>query len=93
MQLKVKVRNMKSSKSGREVANQFIIKTDEGRYFQSYDSVIVFKNYEDGITYLDEKKWDYSPTTGKYRNQFLREDKRETERKIKNGTYVLTNLN
>jgi hypothetical protein len=29
--------------------------------------------------YLDSNAWDYSVTTGKYRNQFLGETKRETE--------------
>jgi len=32
-------------------------------------------------------------STGKYRNIFLNETKKETEKKIKDGTYVLTNLN
>jgi hypothetical protein len=42
---------------------------------------------------LDSEKWDYSATTGKYRNDFLNEDKKTTARKIKDGTYKLTNLN
>jgi len=77
------------------VPNQFVIKTDEGVYFQSYESVIVFKPTE-GMDYrirLDETYWDYSKTTGKYRNLFLGETKSETEKKIKSGEYILTNLN
>jgi len=46
-----------------------------------------------GKVYLDNNKWDYSRTTGKYRNQFLGESKKETERKIKSGEYQLVNLN
>jgi hypothetical protein len=42
---------------------------------------------------LDETYWDYSKTTGKYRNLFLGETKSETEKKIKSGEYILTNLN
>lgn len=73
--------------------------------FQSYNSVIAVRTFwrqEDieGIPNaktieieLDSTYWDYSTTTGKYRNLFLGEDKKETERKIKNGTYTLTNLN
>lgn len=38
----VRVRNMDSPRSGRPVANQFIVDTAEGTYFQSYDSVIAF---------------------------------------------------
>ena len=37
-------------------------------------------------------KWDYSVTTSKYRNIFLNENKKETEKKIKSGEYVLTDL-
>ena len=42
--------------------------------------------------YLDENYWDYSVTTGKYRNIFLNETKKETEKKIANGTYELNKL-
>ena len=100
----IKVRNMESS-NGSNVPNQFIIETNEGVYFQSYKSVIAFKpnsNYKpelDGLnksdyrTQLDESKWDYSVTTGKYRNQFLGEDIKETRKNIKDKQYILTDLN
>ena len=88
----MKVENMTSNNSGREIANQFIIKTDKGVYFQSYRSMIVFKPYG-GKTQLDSYCWDYSVTTGKYRNQFLGETKKETQVKIDNGTYELVDLN
>jgi hypothetical protein len=74
------------------VKNQFIIRTDNGTYFQSYDFIIVFEPRE-GKTQLDVNYWDYSVTTGKYRNQFLNETKKETEQKIKSGIYELVNLN
>jgi hypothetical protein len=73
------------------VRNQFIIYTDKGQIFQSYNSIIVA--YIGGKVYLDENHWDYSNTTGKYRNMFLGESKKETERKIKEKKYILTNLN
>ncbi len=88
---KMRVSNMRSSHYN-TVANQFIIESPDGTYFQSYDSVIAFKPF-DGKIQLDEKKWDYSLTTGKYRNQFLNETKKETEAKIKSGEYLLTDLN
>ena len=95
----MKVRNM-TSKSGNPVANQFIITDREDDYdivvFQSYDSVIVRQhNRVDGSTgtLLDEHYWDYSVTTGKYRNQFLGETKAETQKKIDSGEYILANLN
>jgi hypothetical protein len=73
------------------VKNQFLIETETATIFQSYETVIA--KIENGKTYLDADKWDYSQTTGKYRNQFLGETKKETEAKIKSGEYVLTNLN
>ena len=99
----MKVRNM-TGKNGRAIPNQFII-TDEGhgsngnfqskRVFQSYNSIIVIETIWPGEIRieLDENKWDYSKTTGKYRNQFLGETKKETQAKIDSGGYILTNLN
>ena len=86
----VKVRNMKSN-SGRSVANQFEIETDDATYLQSYDSIIAKRMI--GVVYLDEYYWDYSTTTGRYRNMFLGETKKETQAKIDSGEYILTNLN
>jgi len=85
------VKNMLSN-NGNFIPNQFIIDDDNGnRFFQSYNSIIV-KMSKDKI-YLDKNKWDYSKTTGKYRNLFLWETKKETEAKIKSGEYILTDLN
>lgn len=75
------------------VKNQFILITSEGRYFQSYESIIAFIPNGLGKVKIDSKYWDYSKTTGKYRNQFLGESKAETLRKIESGEYELTNLN
>jgi len=87
----IKVENMTSS-NGNDIPNQFIIRTNKGKYFQSYNSMIAFIS-NDGSTKLDKGTWDYSRATGKYRNQFLGEDKKETERKIKEGIYKLVDLN
>lgn len=88
---KIKVRNMES-RNGNLVPNQFIIYTDDGVYFQSYTTIIAFEPHEErGKVYLDERSWDCSRTTGKYRNEFLGEGIAETRRKIKEGTYVLVN--
>ena len=79
--------------SGRngEVKNQFIIFTSKGRVFQSYNSIICAKG--DGHTFLDEGKWNYNTTTGKYRNIFLGETIKETRSKIESGLYTLVDLN
>ena len=90
----MKVQNMTNS-NGNKVANQFIIFDSEFTAFQSYNSIIVKTVFEDGkrVVYLDENTWDYSRTTGKYRNLFLGETKKETEKKIASGEYKLANLN
>ena len=90
--MNIKVQNMLSPNSGREVANQFRIYTDDGVYFQSYKSIIAFKPLE-GKTVLDDTYWDYSVTTGRYRNQFLNENIDQTRKKIKAGEYELRDLN
>jgi len=82
----MKVENMISSR-GNSVPNQFIIRSNDGIRFQSYDSTIVFIP-RTGKTQLG-CNWDYSRTTGKYRNSFLAETKRETEAKLKSGEYIL----
>ncbi|MCP4162824.1 MAG: hypothetical protein GY760_22415 [Deltaproteobacteria bacterium] len=78
---------------GNEVKNQFIIRTKGTTIFQSYDSIICMINHNTGITTLDKNYWDYSTTTGKYRNIFLGESKQDTEKKIKSKEYKLKNLN
>ena len=87
-----KVRQMTSSRSGNPVANQFTIITSDGEYFQSYNSVIAFKDNEGNVT-LDDYTWDYSRTTSKYRRQFLGEGIADTRAKIESGEYKLANLN
>ena len=72
--------------------NERLIVTPDAHYFQSYKSLIAMRTNE-GKIYLDINKWDYSTTTGKYRNIFLNENKKLTETKIKNNTYLLVDLN
>lgn len=86
----MQVSNMYSN-NGNKVANQFIITDGVTDYFQSYNSMIV-KRIDDQV-YLDEHYWNYSVTTSKYRNMFLNETTKETQKKIKDGVYILTNLN
>jgi len=88
----MKVQNMTSNK-GNKIANQFIIYDSDGsKYFQSYNSVIGKIDPANNIV-LDQKYWNYSTTTGKYRNIFLEETIKETKKKIKSGEYILTDLN
>ena len=86
------------NRMGRPVVNQFIIKQIDGEIertiFQSYKSIVAMK-VDNGDTYqiyLDNDTWDYSSTTGRYRNVFLGEDIDETRKKIKSGEYKLVDL-
>lgn len=103
----MRVQNMTSSK-GNKIANEFIIETGlnikinnrlyrEAVYFQSYNVIIVCEAIDNETgnkqTFLDSIYWDYSVTTGRYRNKFLGERKAETQKKINSGEYILTNLN
>jgi hypothetical protein len=91
----MKVENIESNR-GNKIANQFVITDDQdNKYFQSYKSIIVKKGYENNKygVYLDQKYWNYSNTTGKYRNIFLNETIKDTKAKIKSGEYILTDLN
>lgn len=87
------------------VKNQFLI-TEKGEgwngnfikreTFQSYDSIIAIRTvWSDGKVeiILDQDKWDYSTTTGKYRNIFLGEGTEDTRKKIVTGVYKLEDLN
>ena len=72
------------------VKNQFVLKDDKGNeYLQSYNSIIVKRDKFNNITL--GQNWDYSNTTGKYRNLYLGESKKETEAKIASGKYKIDN--
>lgn len=66
----IKIYNMQNPRTGREIPNQFIIHVDNKVIFQSYRSTIISIDFDAKVieVYPD---WDYSTTTGKYRNQFL----------------------
>ena len=84
------VENLRSPK-GKPVANQYLIYTDKGVYFQSYSTVIAHRDFSGKVT-LDRRFWDVSVTTSKYRSIFLEESTAETRRKIESGEYRLENL-
>ena len=95
----IRVRNMTSERSGREVANQFCIREGQNVYFQSYDSVIVKFNRTNNEVIFDKNTWNYSTTTSKYRNQFMREELglytnvAECRKAIDEGKIILADLN
>ena len=64
--------------------NQFEVYTDEGVYFQSYDSVVAFKPNSSEEKIRVGVDWDYSRTTMKYVGQFLGQNTTKTRKDIKN---------
>ena len=68
----MKVKNMCSTRTGKPVANQFIIHNDEtGVYtFQSYNSVCAEYDSKNTILTLYDD-FDYSVTTAKYCKSFI----------------------
>lgn len=102
----MKVYNMRNS-NGNKAVNQFELTgefkishpdypgTYPGKAFQSYNSIIAVIIFVDGKkkVFLDSYYWNYSNTTSKFRNIFLNENKKETEKKIASKEYILTDLN
>ena len=87
----MRVKNMVSPRSGREVANQFIIEHEGKTYFQSYSTIIAVE--EGGQLTLDKNYWNYSVTTSKYRNEFTGRNTAETKKAIESGEIKLADLN
>jgi hypothetical protein len=80
-----------TNNNGNKVPNQFVISDNGANYFQSYESIIVKRS--NGKIELDSYYWNYSKTTSKYRNIFLGETTKETQKKINSGEYLLADLN
>lgn len=90
---KVRVVHMKSP-GGKNVANQYVITTEKGQYFQSHDKIVAYIPFDrEGDVVLDRKYWNMSKTTSKYRNSFLHEKRDSTQLKIREGIYKLADLN
>ena len=69
----IRVRPLRSSRSGANVVNQYAIDFPGGVAFQSYDSLIAVFERDDGRLTLG-RHYDYSATTSKYLAQWLREN-------------------
>jgi hypothetical protein len=87
-----KVENLISG-HGNAVANQFEIRTAEGVWLQSYETIIAFRDRATGKVTLDND-WNYSRTTTKYLSQFLNgTNTAEIRTKIESGFFVVADLN
>lgn len=67
----MKVKNMISDR-GNTIANQFIITNSNSIVFQSYESTIVSIDHDKKVICI-YPDYNYSKTTGKYRNIFFRD--------------------
>lgn len=76
------IKNFTSFRSGKSVANQFVIRTAKGVFFQSYNTIIAKIDYKGQVTLGKDKVerrnsieigfgLDYSRTTYKYLCNFL----------------------
>ena len=72
--------------NGNSSPNQFVINSEKGVMFKSYNSNIVFIP-NDGSKIVLGKNWNYSRTTSKFRSIFLNESTKETQNKLDNGIY------
>ena len=87
----MKVYNMTSNSTGREIANQFIIEDGEKVYFQSYRTIIAMK--QAGKITIDTNAENYSRTTSKYLYQFLGTNRKNLLQDVKAGRIIRANLN
>lgn len=86
----LKVKSLTNS-NGNKVANQFVVTTAEGTFFQSYGTIIAgYTN--DGLVF-DADYWNYSRTTSRHRNNFTGFDTPETKKRIKEGKIKFQQLN
>ncbi len=81
----VKIYPVMSTRSGKVAANQYEIYTSDGRFFQSYSTVCA-KIDQSGQVYIRSGQ-PQSVTTARYLYQFLGDDKKVFDEKIKNGEY------
>jgi len=77
---------------GNVVKNQYQFLHEGCEYFQSYETVVAKVDHNFKI-FLDEKYWDASKTTAKYRNMFLNKSTTEIKTMIHSGQIELVNLN
>lgn len=91
--MKVKVYNMESPRTGRPVANQYIIIIDGEVYFQSYETIVA-KLDKLGKIWVKENAWEYSKTTSKYLGEWFYNytayndmTKKQGEKLIRDGVF------
>lgn len=69
----MKISNLENS-NGIKVKNQFVLTTPRSKTFQSYDSVICKINTETKKVVFDKDFLNFSTTTSKHTNKFLKDN-------------------
>lgn len=80
----VRVKNLESPRTGRAVANQFEIVYENGRVFQSYNTLIGVRT--GGNLYLTSAH-EYSTTTSKYCTEWCGFNLKERRDGLKSGRF------
>lgn len=78
---------------GKVVKNQYSFNHKGSRFFQSYDNIVARVDQNNGAIQLDEKYYDASKTTAKYRNIFLNMSTSKIRTGIEDGSIKVVNLN
>ena len=100
----MKISNLERLTNRNPIPNQFVIVESGKEKKRTFDYKITFLSWETVIavqiihyskikTILDEKYWNYTTTTAKYRDIFLDSTPTITLKNIKSGIYKLKNLN
>ena len=87
----LRIITISSPRSGRPVANQIILETDDLRIFFSYGTLIAVQ-YASGFVKISARYYRYSRTTSRYLAQFLGVKSAEIQRRVSSGMYQLDNL-
>ena len=96
--MNIKANNL-YSRNGNKVPNQIAIVQTKKDYckeiFQSYDTTIASIEYKDNKRkiLLDTYALEYSRTTSKYLYEFMRMNRKEIQKLIKQNKIKFTNLN
>ena len=80
------VSNLSSPRSWEPVPNQYSIQYENGRVFQSYESLIAVRL--NGHLYLTDSH-DYSKTTSKYCTEWTGFDTKTRREGLKDGSFTL----
>ena len=87
------VKNMLSSRSGKPIANQFVVTVDNMEIFQSYKTVIAVRSANNPEVVLLDHNYSYSPTTSKYLYQFLGFKRDIINKKVQDNSIRIMDLN